>query len=74
MENGGGGDRWWCITKRQKKFKKNLTLYEQAKSIYIKHMCTYYIALALSLVPPPQIHEHEKTMLKTSIYMHFERQ
>lgn len=42
---GGGGERrdgWWCIIKRQEIFKKNLTFHEQAKSIYIKHMCTYY--------------------------------
>jgi hypothetical protein len=38
------------------------------------NICAHIIALALSLVPPPQIHEHEKTMLKTSIYLHVVRQ
>lgn len=44
------------------------------QSQYTSNICAHIIALALPLVPPPQIHEHEKTTLKTSMFMHFERQ
>jgi len=49
---GGGGDGWWYITTRQEIFKKNLTFYEQAKSMYIKPMCTYHsIGFAFGSTP-----------------------
>lgn len=49
---GRGGDGWWYITIRQEIFKKNLTFYELAKSIYIKYMCTYYsIGFAFGSTP-----------------------